>query len=202
LILVHRIPSFYTVFHQLQISAPDRDPGRWVQNSNKMADHNRVSATLSSEDIAAVVAALNTINSKLPFLLSLEPGESRELPKIGPRTLSFDERCTTYMEKNPELIPAFIDPKEVTKDRVARTQLADISRMFTTLAQNTEDTLAVISHEIYNADLAFYQNVKQAAKRGVLSAQSIYTDLSERFPGRGSRSAAPGETKAASALAH
>lgn len=34
------------------------------------------------------------------------------------------------------------------------------------------------------ADLAFYQNVKQAAKRGVAGATTIYDDLKERFPGR------------------
>ncbi|MFT3782430.1 MAG: hypothetical protein QM790_10490 [Nibricoccus sp.] len=150
-----------------------------------MADHNRISATLSSEDRAAVLAAVDTIKSKLPFLLSLEPGEIRELPRLGPKTLNFDEGCTSYMEKHPELVPAFIDVKEVNKDRLLRAQIADIVRSLSTLAQDAEDTLAVIAHEVYNADLAFYQNVKQAAKRGILSAQSAYADLSERFPGRG-----------------
>jgi len=169
--------------------------------ANIMSDHNRISATLSSEDVAAVQAAADTIKGKLPFLLSLEPGESRELPKLGPRTLSFDERCTTYMEKHPELVPAFIDTNEVNKDRALRTQLADVSRVLTTLAQDTEDTLAVVSHEIYNADLAFYQNVKQAAKRGILSAQSVFEDLSQRFPGRGSVKEAPGNATTTTAAA-
>jgi len=163
-----------------------------------MSELNRVSATLSSDDIAAIMAAAATIKSKLPFLLSLEAGESRELPKLGPRTLSFDERCTTYMEKHPELIPAFIDVAEVNKDRALRTQLADVSRMISMLAQSTEDTLAVVSHEIYNADLAFYQNVRQGAKRGILNAQTIFADLSERFPGRGAIKAAKASLAAAS----
>ena len=161
----------------------------------KMSDHNRISATLSSEDRAAVLAAVATIKSKLPFLISLEPGEIRELPRLGPKTLSFDEGCTSYMEKHPELVPAFIDVNEVTKDRALRMQIADIVRSLSSLAQDAEDTLAVISHEIYNADLAFYQNVKQAGKRGVLSAQSAHAVLSARFPGRSSAAAAAGSAK-------
>lgn len=161
-----------------------------------MPDHNRISATLSAEDREAVLASVATIRSKLPFLLSLEPGEIRELPRVGPKTLAFDEGCVSYMAENPELIPAYIDPNEVAKDRALRTQIADIVRSLGSLAQDSEDTLAVISHEIYNADLAFYQNVKQAAKRGVLSAQSAYTVLSERFPGRPSTSAAKTTTDA------
>jgi len=35
-----------------------------------------------------------------------------------------------------------------------------------------------------SADLAFCQNVKQAAKRGVGGSGTIYDDLKTRFPGR------------------
>lgn len=40
-------------------------------------------------------------------------------------------------------------------------------------------------YPVFNrADLAFYQNVKQAARRGVNGAEAIYADLQQRFPGR------------------
>lgn len=182
---------FISRFNKTAIRRQARDSRRWeFPNITKMADHNRISATVSSEDRAAVMAAVATIKSKLPFLLSLEPGEIKELPRVGPKTLAFDEGCASYMEKHPELIPAYLEVDEVAKDRALRLQIADIVRTLGSLAQDAEDTLAVVSHEIYNADLAFYQNVKQAAKRGVLSAQSAYAVLSERFPGRTSAAAA------------
>jgi len=36
--------------------------------------------------------------------------------------------------------------------------------------------------DVYVAELAFYQNVKQAAKRGVPGTDTIYDDLKTRFP--------------------
>ena len=53
------------------------------------------------------------------------------------------------------------------------------------------DTVTLIASEIYMADLAFYQNVRQASKRGVSGADTIYTDLRVRFPGGGRAPAAP-----------
>jgi hypothetical protein len=44
------------------------------------------------------------------------------------------------------------------------------------------------------AELAFYQNVRQAAKRGISGAQPIFDDLKERFPGGGATPATPAVT--------
>lgn len=44
---------------------------------------NRVSATLSEADQQAVLAAIETIRQKLPFLIDLTPEQRRSLPKMG-----------------------------------------------------------------------------------------------------------------------
>lgn len=44
---------------------------------------NRVSASLSASDRDAVLAALQTIRQKLPFLVDLSPEDRRKLPKMG-----------------------------------------------------------------------------------------------------------------------
>ncbi|HEV7892558.1 MAG TPA: hypothetical protein VGP08_18235 [Pyrinomonadaceae bacterium] len=44
---------------------------------------NRISATLSQADRQAVLDAINTIRTKLPFLIDLSPEERRSLPS-GP----------------------------------------------------------------------------------------------------------------------
>jgi hypothetical protein len=40
-----------------------------------------------------------------------------------------------------------------------------------------------VNSELMMADLSFYQNVRQAAKRGRPGADTIYNDLRVRFPG-------------------
>ena len=52
----------------------------------------------------------------------------------------------------------------------------------------------VVNSELWMADLAYYQNVRQAAKRGIAGAQAIYDDLKKRFPGRGGAGPAKPQT--------
>ena len=47
---------------------------------------NRIDATLSPEDQAAVLAALATIKKKLPFLIDISPDERSSLPKMGDKS--------------------------------------------------------------------------------------------------------------------
>ena len=48
-------------------------------------------------------------------------------------------------------------------------------------ARSHSDTVTLIGSEIYMADLSFYQNVRQASKRGMPGSNSIYNDLRERY---------------------
>ncbi len=52
----------------------------------------------------------------------------------------------------------------------------------TLLNHRSEDTHALAGSDIYMAYLFFYQNVKQAAKRGVVGADTIYQNLRCFFP--------------------
>ena len=116
--------------------------------------------------------------------MNLTTVERKELPKLGDRTVAFDEKCAGYMATHPELVPSFVATAELTKDRVLRNDLADIFRELSMVVEGVEDTMLLVGSEAYMADLSFYQNVRQAAQRGVVGADSIYDDLRVRFPGR------------------
>jgi hypothetical protein len=154
-----------------------------------MPDDNRISAALSAADKQAILDAVATIRSKLPFLVSLTPEERITLPKMSDKSIGFDEKCTSYMTSLPSLVPGFVNVAEVAKDRALRSELADVVRDIVALGTSCDDTLMVVSSEIWMADLTFYQSVRQAAKRGVPGAQAAYDDLSQRFPGGGAKPA-------------
>lgn len=161
-------------------------------NSHKnMPSDNRVSAAIAPADKTAVMEAIQTIRTKLPFLVNLTPAERKELPKLGDKTLAFDEKCAGYMAANPSLVPGFVSAAELTKDRTLRTDLHDIARELGQLLEGVEDTLMLASSEAYMADLSFYQSVRQAAQRGVVGADTIYSDLNRRFPGRPTKAPVP-----------
>lgn len=150
-----------------------------------MPDFNRISAELNEQDVADLRALIATARSKLPFLLGLTTQERKELAKLGDKTVGFDEKVQAYMNTNPEFVPAFIDSAEVRKDRLLRMRFLNFFPEFMTLAEQMDDTLTILGSEILMADLAYYQNVREAARRGVPGAQQIYEDLRVRFPGGG-----------------
>ena len=101
---------------------------------------------------------------------------------MGPKSVGFDEKCTTYMAKRAEFVPGLVDPAEVLKDRTLRTQLLRFAAELETLIGSVDDTLQLVSSEAWMADLAYYQSVREAAHRGGAGAQDIYDDLRARFP--------------------
>ncbi|MES2707629.1 MAG: hypothetical protein V4726_13625 [Verrucomicrobiota bacterium] len=51
--------------------------------------------------------AIQTIRDQLPFLVSLTAQQRKEMPKMRDRSAAFDDKCTTYMASNPELVPGW-----------------------------------------------------------------------------------------------
>lgn len=169
------------------------DSGNWdspgfhwdgAQPNIAMPSDNRISVTLSPADKAAVLAAITTIKTKLPFLVNLTMEERRQLNKMSDKTIAFDQKCAAYMVSRPELVPSFVVVAELTKDRVLMNDLNDIARELSQVAEGVDDTAMLAGSEAYMSDLSFYQNVRQAAQRGVVGADAIYSDLKQRFPGR------------------
>lgn len=148
-----------------------------------MPDDNRISASLTDADKQTILDAVTTIKAKLPFLVSLTPEDRVTMPKMSDKSVAFDEKCATYMDSLPSLVPGFVNVAEVKKDRELRAQLAGVAAEIAALAASVDDTLMVISSELWMADLSFYQSVRQGAKRSVSGAQAAYDDLSQRFPG-------------------
>ena len=116
------------------------------------------------------------------------------MPRLGEKTVGFDEKCVAYMQSNPELLPGFVDTAEVDKDRALRAQLLRFAVDLQGLSMQVDDSLTVVGSEILMADLAYYQSAREAARRGRPGAQGIYDDLRSRWP---TGSAAEPKAKAA-----
>lgn len=148
-----------------------------------MPNDNRISAEVTPANVTVLMTKFTEINALLPFLINLTKEERIQLPKLGAASLLFDEQCASYMATAPNLVPPFVDPDEVTKDRTLRVVLADALREAKKLCEKLDDTLMLVGSEIWMADLSFYQTVRQAARRDVPGADTIYDDLKARFPG-------------------
>src|SRR5690349_13269839 len=126
-----------------------------------MANDNRISATLTDADKQIILDAITTIKAKLPIRPDLTPDDRIALPKMSDKSVAFDEKCATYMDSLPSMVPGFVNVAEVKKDRDLRNQLAGVAAEIGALASSMDDTMMVISSEMWMADLSFYQSIRQ-----------------------------------------
>ena len=102
---------------------------------------------------------------------------------MGEKSVGFVEKCRGYMTTNPEFLPGFIQVSEVDKDQALRVKVLGVFAELKTLFDSIGDTTMVLSGEIWLACLAYYQSVREAARRKRAGAEVIYNDLKTRFPG-------------------
>lgn len=159
-----------------------------------MPNDNQVSAVLTDQNVTDLLTHLTAIGTLLPFLISRADGDNNVM--LGDKSVAFDEKCASYMASNPEFIPAYISPAEVLKDRALRAQFVKFLPQLLLLAAKAEDTYNVVGNEMMIADLAYYGNTADAAKRGITSAGDIHDDLATRYPGRPAKSLAANAAKA------
>ena len=148
-----------------------------------MIDDNRISASIPPADITTILTKIQDMIALLPFLISVSNEERQEMPKMGDKSIGFDDKCQGYMASNPEFLPGFIQIAEIVKDRNLRAQMLQFIPQMRVLMDALEDTLMVVSSEIWMADLAYYQSAREAARRNRPGAELIYNDLKSRFPG-------------------
>jgi hypothetical protein len=152
-----------------------------------MSTPNKISVAIPAADMSVMLNAIDTLNSKLTFLLSLSEADRKELPKMGDKTIAFVTKCLDYAKANPKIVPAYLEVDEFEKDIVAVGELLKVLRPIHQLYQRLDDTVMQAGSEAYQAGLLFYTNLKGATKAGVPGAKTIYQDLAERFPGRGKK---------------
>ena len=150
-----------------------------------MASDNRISLEITAAQKAAIVSAVGALKTALQdIIINLTVDERRSLPKIGDKSAAFDEKCAAYMASRPDLVPSFLDIDEMAKDRKLVADLLPCFRDLAPLCEGLDDTITLANSDNMVGDLAFYQNVQSAAKRGVPGAETILNDLASRFPGR------------------
>lgn len=140
---------------------------------------NRVSATLSAEDQQAVLAAINTIKQKLPFLVNLTADQRQSLPKMGDQSVAFVNKALEVATQNPDLLPRNFVIDEMSKDVALFNALQPIVVALTQLVEFVNDTATEVGSEAYTAGLAVYLYAQAAGKDAPL--QAALDDLGQRF---------------------
>ena len=149
---------------------------------------NKVSATLSSADRDAVLAAIATIRQKLPFLIDLNSEDRRGMTKLGDKSRAFVSKALEVATQNQNVLPRSFDLEEMRRDAQLFGDLQPILIALNQLQDLVDDTVMQVGSEAYAAALAVYTYAKASGTGSALEA--VADDLVQRFA-RKARAAAP-----------
>ncbi|MFH7027714.1 MAG: hypothetical protein ACHBN1_20525 [Heteroscytonema crispum UTEX LB 1556] len=142
--------------------------------------YQNITGTLSPEDIQEIKAALQTIQKKLPFLVTLSAEERRKLFKMGDKSLAFVNNSITAAQSNRDILPASFDLEEYLRDYQLAASLTELLTGLRQLTEQVDDTLLAVGSEAMSSSLTVYDYVKTAAKK-TPGLKTLAEQLGERF---------------------
>ncbi|MDF5738851.1 MULTISPECIES: hypothetical protein [unclassified Nostoc] len=142
--------------------------------------YQNIAATLSPQDIQEIKAALQTVQKKLPFLITLSTEERRKLVKMGDKSLAFVNNSITAAQSNREILPATFDVEELVQDYQLAAALTELLISMQQLTEQVDDTLMAVGSEAMTSSLTVYDYVKTASKK-TPGLKIVAEQLGERF---------------------
>lgn len=98
-----------------------------------------------------------------------------DMSNAGSGTPEIGGDAAFTLTRHPTAHPAF-------KHRLLHTRFLEFRAERMASAEHMDDTMTILSSEILMADLACYQSVREAARRGLPGVQQIHEDLRPRLP--------------------
>lgn len=142
--------------------------------------YQNITATLSEADMQQIKAAIQTIQQKLPFLITLTVEERRKLFKMGDKSLAFVNNSLNAAQSNRDILPASFSVEELVRDTQLAASLTEILILLRQLTEQVDDTLMAVGSEAVTGSLTVYDYVKTAAKK-TPGLKALAEQLGERF---------------------
>lgn len=148
---------------------------------------NEISAVISSQDVADITAAFQTIISKLPPHVALPPEIRDAMLKINVANKEFCKDAINVYPGVKALMPAYIDIAEMQKDLTLFEVLEPLLSYSENVRNHIANLMAVAGSEAYTQGLGIYSSLKTPAKKDMAGAKAAYNVLSTRFAGQGKK---------------
>jgi len=124
--------------------------------------YSNISATLTPENLSALLAKLEEIDGLLPFLVSLSNEERQRLFKAGAGRIGAVPIAQKIATSFPEIFPATFPKAEMDKDVSLLGLLQTVRLELAARASSVDDTLMALGAEAMQHVLAVYKYAKAA----------------------------------------
>ncbi|NJN56723.1 MAG: hypothetical protein HC879_04110 [Leptolyngbyaceae cyanobacterium SL_5_9] len=124
-----------------------------------------INVRLSEADLQEIKQAIDTIQSKMSFLITLTQEERKRLYKMGDKRLAFVQNSINVAQSNRNILPASFDLEAYTNDYRLAANLNELLMRLTQITEQVDDTLMAVGSEAMGSSLTVYEYVKTAAKK-------------------------------------
>lgn len=139
----------------------------------------KIDAVVSPTEVEEILAILETIRQKLPFLVGLTPIERRQIPKLGLKSQTFVVQALSVATSHSDLMPRCLNVQEAQRDINLFEALHPIAQSLNQLSELVGDTQMLAGSEAYAAARLAYSSVKTSGKG--LGLDGVVDNLSRRF---------------------
>ncbi len=146
---------------------------------------NYISAEITAAKVTETLGLFTSAKANMPFLIKLENSAKRGMISLDDSRSPFVAKCLQYAQKEPKILPPFVDLVELNKDLTLFSNLQNLAREVNRLADMLNDTRIAAGTDAYVAALSIYNSAKQAAKMNVPGTQAIVDDLKKAFEKQG-----------------
>lgn len=150
---------------------------------------NLIDLNLSTESLAAIDAALATLETELAPLLGLDPDLRRGLTKMGAKSEAFCRQAVAAFSEHAQVLPRNFDVAAYRGDLAALDALRPRRQRLERLRELLEHSEMALGSDLMTASLEGYAVLKVSGKSAGLD--NLRQALSARFRSRRGEAAEP-----------
>jgi hypothetical protein len=164
-----------------------------INNPNKKSNGmtNKITATVTPAQLDEFKQEIQKLVAKYPWLISLTPAERAGGSHLGEKSYPFVGKVMEYVDSHPQFAPSDLNKVEMKSDFKLWGDINTMVRSTSILWDTLNDSASQAGYEAMEGALAYYNSVREAAKRNAPGAQTIYDELKTRFAGRPTKKPAP-----------
>jgi hypothetical protein len=152
---------------------------------------NLISLDLNEAELAAIDAALSTLEEQLGGLIDLDAEQRRSLPKMGDKSEAFCRQTLNLLAQNPQLVPPGLGLDDARRDLAHLDVLRSRTNRLRQLVGRAEDSEIALGSDVMRAALEGYALLKLIGKGSGL--ETLRQDIGARFGRRVSRAKSPAD---------